>query len=99
MTTQKTLVADLETIAPNDSPVVSLQNISVSAVLPPILDQQSHGQRSGVLAGHRIVVRANGNGNVLVLDSHRSLVATVDSGASKSFTAEGNEVGNSWIVQ
>jgi hypothetical protein len=99
MTTQKILVADLENIAPNDRPVVSLQNISVSAVLPPILDQQSHGQRSGVLAGHRLIVRANGNGSVLVLDSHRLPVATVDSGTSKSFTADGNEVGNSWLVQ
>jgi hypothetical protein len=95
----RSLVGALEEIGPYDNPVVSLQNINVSAVLPPILSTTSHGQQSGVLAGHRLIVRAQGNGNVLVLDSHRSLVATVVSGTSKSFTAEGTEVGNSWIVQ
>jgi hypothetical protein len=80
----------------NDNLLVSLQNSTVSVVLAPIVDGQSHGQ--GVLAGHRLTVMSNGNGAVRVLDSHRLLVATVEPGTSKMFKAAGNECGNDWIV-
>ena len=79
-------------------------NVSVSVILPVIVDTLSHGYKrgtgeSGVLDGHSLTVQATGAGNVYVLDSHQMPVAIVDSGTLKSFTAEGNEVGNSWIVQ
>jgi len=89
----------MEVVGPKDTLVVSPLNVSVATILPVIVDGQSHGRDQGVLNGHSLTIRASGNGNVNVLDSHQQPVATVSSGASKSFTAEGNEVGNRWIVQ
>jgi hypothetical protein len=95
----RTLKAERETVSPSDTLVRSLFNTPVSVVLPPILDQQSHGGAQGVLGGRKVVVQAVGNGAVNVLDSHQLLVAAVNAGESKSFTAEGNEAGNRWNVE
>jgi len=95
----------METIGPTDTPVVSPLNVSVSVILPVIVDTLSHGYRPsavnkhGVLNGHSLTIQANGAGNANVLDSHQIWVAIVDAGTSKSFTAVGNEVGNRWIIQ
>jgi len=105
MATPRTLVGDLETIGPTETLVVSPLNVSVSLILPVIVDTLSHGYtrgtgevNQGVLDGHALTVRADGAGNVNVLNSHHIWVAIVDTGSSKSFTAEGNEPGNRWKV-
>jgi len=89
----------METVSPSDTFVRSLFNTPVAVILPPILDEQSHGRSQGVLGGRKITVRAAGNGAVNVLDSHQLLVASVESGTEKSFTSEGNEAGNRWNVE
>ena len=102
----RTLVGDLETISPTETLVVSPLNVTVSVILPVIVDTLSHGysrrtgnQTQGALDGQALAVQATGAGNVNVLDSHEQSVATVASGTPKSFTAVGNEAGNRWIVQ
>ena len=100
----RTLQGDLETISPGETLVVSPLNVSVSVILPCVVDTLSHGytrgtnKNQGVLDGSALTVQANGAGNVNVLDSHQIWVAIVDSGASKTFTAVGSEVGNRWVV-
>ena len=95
----RTLQKDMETLSPSDTRVVSLPNTPVSVVLPPVVDGQSHGRLAGVLNGHALTIRVTGNGDLTVLDSHQQPVAVVASGTSKSFTSEGNEAGNRWIVR
>ncbi len=104
------LAGDMEVIGGNDTLVVSPLNTSVSVVLQPIVDTVSHGYRrgmmiydgalvaDGVLTGHALTIRADGAGNINVLDSHHLWIAIVDSGTSKTFTAEGNEPGNRWNI-
>lgn len=100
----RTLGGDMETIGPTDNPVISPLNVSVSVILPVIVDTLSHGYKKsaankhGVLDGHSLTIQATGAGNINVLDSHQIWRTIVYSGASKTFTAEGNEVGNHWNV-
>jgi hypothetical protein len=98
----RTLAGDLETIAPDETVVVSPLNVNVSVILPAILDRLSHGYsppyHKGVLGGHSLTVQANGLGNVSVLDSHQLPVAVVAPSELKLFIAEGIEVGNRWNV-
>ena len=98
----RTLVGDLETVAPNETVVVSPLNVTVSVILPAIIAPLSHGYKppyhKGVLGGHSFTVQANGLGNVNVLDSHQHLVTVVPAGELKLFVAEGIEVGNRWNV-
>jgi len=100
------LAGDMEVIGPKDTLVVSPLTESVSVILPPIVDPLSHGYRraallqhnQGVLNEHAITVQADGAGNINVLDSHHLWIAIVDTGTSKTFTAEGNEPGNRWNI-
>ena len=97
----RTLVGDRETLGRTDTVVVSPINVNAAVILPAIVDSLSHGyhgSQSSVLAGHAVRIRARGNGDLTVLDSHQQPVAVVASGASKSFTAEGNEAGDRWNV-
>jgi len=100
------LAGDMEVIGVKDTLVVSPLNESVSVILPPIVDPLSHGyirgallpHNQGVLNDHAITVQADGAGNINVLDSHQIWRAIVDSGTSKTFTAEGIEPGNRWNI-
>src|SRR2546426_9893857 len=86
----RTLVGDRDTLGRTDTVVVSLLNVNAAVILPAIVDSLSHGYHGGqsVLAGHVVTIRATGNGDINVLDSHQQQVAIVCSGASRSFTAE-----------
>jgi len=109
MATTRALQGDGELIAASEKTVTSALGFTVSAFLPPIIDDLTHSRGKhyltgypGVFNGEAFFVYANGAGDVTIRDSHGQLVAVVASLSSKRFEAWGKEVNNgdpdSWVV-